>query len=244
MPHRQQVSAVAKEARALRPVVRAALEKLDQWADWPLNEAERDSLWRLAMSESILTHAQWRTATRLLGRVENTFTLAARLWRKLRPYRNSASYPEDVAMLCIPVIYQALFQHKKAEAQTYLSRLGNVRIVNLTDNIQQQFLTHMIQSLPDADTVYQATTPMIEGLRLLERNGFADALVDNRRHILQVYGRHSVWLPAELGALARTHALRPAAIRPSEDERAWMAEISGLAAALHDQPLASFQNQF
>ena len=216
------------------PALQSGLTKLSQWPDATLTPEENRALTTYVTGQSPLTLADIQTVTPLLGRFDDALSkrLYQSTWRHLQAHQTETEYSSLASSFCIGALYYALFHADLAMAQVYLERWRNAAPQTIEQQIQRNFFTALIQALPaGAAASYQATAQIIHGLRAIGLAVMADALVDNRRHILSAFGLHLAWRRDELGALARSTERHQAAVA--------IANYPGLAAALSGQPLAA-----
>lgn len=218
------------------PVLKAALTKRAQWVDWPLTTAETNALSEYVTGKTPLTLSEIQELSPLLGHFDPALAtnLYENVWRHLQDHQGRQEFNTVASSFCIGALYYALFRADATMAHTYLSRLTRIAPTDLVALIQLRFLTALVSAVPQgASAAYQQTDELIAGLRAIGSPAMADALIDNRRHVLTAFGRHTQWTPAELGALSRSQDKLPAVLR--------QADYPGLSQALQGQPLAAFR---
>lgn len=218
------------------PVLQSGLSKLSQWPDATLTSEENRALTTYVTGQSPLTLADIQTVTPLLGRFDDALSkrLYQSTWRHLQAHQTEPEYSALASSFCIGALYYALFHADLTMAQVYLERWLNALPQTIEQQIQRNFFVALIKALPaGAEACYQATATIIHGLREIGVAAMADALVDNRRHILSAFGLHLTWRRDELGALARSTQRHQSTVV--------IANFPGLAAALGGQPLADFR---
>lgn len=218
------------------PVLQSGLTKLSQWPDATLTPEENRALTTYVTGQSPLTLADIQTVTPLLGRFDEALSkrLYQSTWRHLQAHQSEPEYSSLASSFCIGALYYALFHADLTMAQSYLERWLKAAPQTIEQQIQRNFFAALIKALPaGAAACYQATATIIHGLRAIGIAAMADALVDNRRHILSAFGLHLAWRRDELGALARSTQRHQATVV--------IATYPGLAAALSGQPLTTFR---
>ncbi|WP_203624669.1 MULTISPECIES: helix-turn-helix transcriptional regulator [unclassified Lacticaseibacillus] len=219
------------------PVLKAALAKRAQWADWPLTTAETDAISEYVTGKTPLTLSEIQELSTLLGHFDPALatSLYENVWRHLQDHQSRQEFNTVASSFCIGALYYALFHADTTMAHTYLSRLTRIAPTDLIEQIQLRFLTALVSAVPQGEgAAYQKTDDLIAGLRAIGAPAMADALIDNRRHVLTAFGKHAQWTPAELGALARSQEKLPEDLRQND--------YPGLAKALQHRSLADYRS--
>ncbi|MFD1392471.1 hypothetical protein ACFQ3L_02565 [Lacticaseibacillus jixianensis] len=222
---------------AQSPLLKAALTKRAQWADWPLTAAETDAISEYVTGKTPLTLSEIQELSPLLGHFDPSLAnnLYENVWQHLQDHQSRQEFKTVASSFCIGALYYALFHANATMCHTYLKRLTRIAPTDLVELIQLRFLTALVSAVPQgADAAYQKTDDLIAGLRAIGASAMAAALVDNRRHVLTAFGHHARWTPAELGALARSQEKLPAALRQTD--------YPGLNQALKGRSLGEYRS--
>ncbi|WP_125703021.1 helix-turn-helix domain-containing protein [Lacticaseibacillus daqingensis] len=220
----------------------AIIAKLNRWIDWELTPAELATLKAYALSASVLSIRDVLKMMLISLRFEPPARdlIRDRLWRDLQVYRDTPPFAEAATSMWLTRGFDDAVRGRVRSARAaYVTAQRENRGNNLVDVLARFYLT----VLDDADGAAVARTqPIIVGLWQLGEGHLADALLDNRRHILTALGRHPQWREDELGALARlqTGVARQALRHPQTYYTE--ANFPGLAAALAawGKPLQAF----
>jgi hypothetical protein len=239
-----QTKTVTRQADILNTV----REKLAAWTDADMTPGEVRAIQAFALHRSFFT----------VSEIETLMTIQVRLPADARNRINDKLARVLAEMADMPAVKrlryrlfsnQAIMQLLDGNAQEgkkYLDQAQQFASERDADRLFYLENTMLIIALT-ADSItqaYQATEPFIQHLRGLGLPVEADAWVDNRRHALASAGKHPVWTPGELGAVARLFEVVPWQFK--QDQAAYLREFPGLTDALAqgEKPLRAYRDVY